>query len=67
LASSLDDPQLTSLMRQKIYTYILVRDMFEELELAVGSFAEYRGTERFHDLLDGDRRSRQLVLSGAIR
>lgn len=34
--------------------YIFVLDMFEQLQLAIGTFTEDRSTERFHDLLDRD-------------
>lgn len=43
-------------------TYILVLDVLEQLELAVGSFAEDWRAERFHDLLDSDRGTCELVL-----
>jgi hypothetical protein len=44
--------------------YILVCDMLQQLQLAVGSFGEYRRTEWLHDLLNRDRRTGQLVLCG---
>ena len=40
-------------------------NMFEELELSVGTLGKDGGAKRFHDLLDRDRRARQLILGGA--
>lgn len=41
--------------------YILVAQMLQKLELAVGSFRENWGAERLHDLLDCDRLAGQLI------
>jgi len=45
-------------------TYILVLDVFQQFELAIRAFAEDRGAERLHDLLDGNGGSSQLIFCG---
>ena len=47
-------------------TDILVLDVLEELELAVSAFTENGSAKGLHDLLDGDRRARQLILCRAL-
>lgn len=47
--------------------YILVPEMFEKLQLPVGSFGKDRSTEGFHDLFDGDGLTGELVFRGAAR
>jgi hypothetical protein len=39
-------------------THIFVLNVFEELEFTVRAFAQYRGAERFHNLLDRHRCAR---------
>lgn len=51
----------------KTGTYVLVLDVFEELELTVGALAEDRGAEWLHDLLDRDGGACELVLGGTRR
>jgi hypothetical protein len=47
-------------------THVLVSEMLEQLQLAVGTFREDRSAEGLHDLLDGDRLAGQLVSRRAI-
>jgi hypothetical protein len=42
-------------------SHVLVLDMLEQFELAIGALGENRGAERLHDLLDRDRGPRELV------
>ena len=51
-------------MSEKRETYILVLDVFQELELPVGAFGEDGGAEGLHNLLDRDLGAGELVLSG---
>jgi hypothetical protein len=46
---------------------ILVFQVLEQLEFAVGSFGEDGCAERFHDLLDRDGLPGKLILRGAVR
>ena len=46
-------------------TYVFMLNMLEELELTVCTLAKDGSTEGLHDLLDRDRRARQLILGGA--
>lgn len=47
-------------------THVLVSEMLEQLQLAVGTFRENRSAEGLHDLLDSDRLAGQLVSRRAI-
>ena len=48
-------------------THVLVSQVFQELQLSVGSLGQDRGGEGLHDLLDGNRGTRQLILGRAMR
>ena len=41
--------------------------MFEKLELSVRAFCQYWCAERFHDFLDRNRLTRQLVFGGTAQ
>lgn len=56
-----------TLARVEPVPYILVSEMFEKLQLAVGSFGEDRSTEGFHDLFDGDGLTGELIFRRAAR
>lgn len=53
--------------RIDLVPYILVSEMFEKLQLAVGSFGQDRSTEGFHDLFDGDGLTGELILGRAAK
>lgn len=46
-------------------TNILMAEVFEELQFAVRSLCENRRAEWFHNLLDGDGLTGQLIFGGA--
>ena len=47
-------------------TDIFVLEMFEKFQFSVGPLGEYRGAERFHDLLDRDRLAGELIFGRAV-
>jgi hypothetical protein len=47
-------------------THVLVSEMLEQLQLAVGTFRKDRSAEGLHDLLDGDRLAGQLISRRAV-
>jgi len=46
--------------------YILMAQMFEKFQFTIRPLRQYRGAERFHDLLDRNRLSGKLILSRAV-
>lgn len=46
-------------------TDVFVTNVFEQLELSVGTLGENGSGKRFHDLLDGNRGACELVVCGA--
>lgn len=48
------------------FSYILVSQMFQQLEFSVGSFRQDRCRKRLHDLLDGDGLAGQLIFSRTV-
>ena len=52
-------------MRGRCCSYVLVPQVLEQLQLAVGALRKNGGAEGLHDLLDGDRSAGKLVLGGA--
>lgn len=48
-----------------IYSYILMAKMLQELQLSIGTFREYGCAKRFHDLLDSDGLTGELIFCGA--
>lgn len=54
-------------MRKKIpSTYVLVSQVFQQLQLAVGAFREHWCAEWLHDLLDSHRLAGELVLGRTV-
>ena len=49
-------------MRGRCCSYVLVPQVLEQLQLAVGALRENGGAERLHDLLDGHGLARELIL-----
>lgn len=45
-------------------THVFMPQMLQQLQFSVSPFAQDRGREGLHDLLDGDSGTAQLVLGG---